>query len=250
MSRFITTCTWDEVPHLSEAEKADLMKATPPYLRDARSKGVPQLGSGAVYQFPESEIKVPDFEIPPTWRRWYGLDIGVGTHPTAASWQTFDPSSSTLYVYNVYRRVSSETALHISAVRDRGPWIRGVADAAGLIVTEHDSQQLLHVYRNGGLDIELPDKAVESGILDVWNLMSAGRFKVFASCGAWFEEYRLYRRDDHGRIVKTKDDLMDATRYGVRSGASRGRSQAEWDASKDESGNWPGAGGNQGWMGG
>ena len=31
-----------------------------------------------------------------------------------------------------------------------------------------------------------------------------------------FEEYRLYRRDDKGRIVKQHDHLMDCTRYVVR----------------------------------
>lgn len=232
MSRFITTCTWSDIPHLSESEKADILKSTPEYLRDARTKGVPQLGTGAVYQFAESDLRVPDFAIPKHWRRWYGLDIGIGTHPTACVWQAFDAESNTLYVYNVYRRTSSETAIHISAVKDRGAWIPGAADAAGLIVTEHDAQQLVAVYKAGGLDIQLPDKAVESGVLDVWNLMSAGRFKVFASCSAWFEEYRLYRRDKHGRIVKERDDLMDATRYGVRSGATRGKSLLEWEASQ------------------
>lgn len=230
MSRFIVTCTWDDVPHISEEEKAELLRSTPPYLRDARSKGVPQLGSGAVYQFPESEIRVPDFEIPRTWRRWFGLDIGVGTHPTACVWCAFDPESSTVYLYAVYRRVSSETALHIAAIKDRGAWMRGVGDAAGLIVTGHDAEQLVSVFRRGGVDVVLPDKAVESGIVDVWTLMSAGRFKVFASCAAWFEEYRLYRRDDKGRIVKSQDDLMDATRYAIRSGQSRGRSLAEKEA--------------------
>ena len=51
---------------------------------------------------------------------------------------------------------------------------------------------------------------------EVWELLSAGRLKVFASCGAWFDEFRLYRRDDKGRIVKENDHLMDCTRYLVR----------------------------------
>ena len=61
--------------------------------------------------------------------------------------------------------------------------------------------------------LELADKAVEAGIQEAWELLSAGRLKVFDSCGAWFEEYRLYRRDDTSRIVKPNDYLMDCT-YG------------------------------------
>jgi hypothetical protein len=44
--------------------------------------------------------------------------------------------------------------------------------------------------------------------------MQTGRLKVFANCGEWFEEFRLYHRVD-GRVVKERDDLMSATRYGV-----------------------------------
>jgi hypothetical protein len=67
----------------------------------------------------------------------------------------------------------------------------------------------------------LPDKAVETGIPEVWELLSSGRFKVFSSCDAWFQEYRSYHRNEKGQIVKTNDHLIDATRYSVRSGRSR-----------------------------
>ena len=29
----------------------------------------------------------------------------------------------------------------------------------------------------------------------------------------WFTEFRLYRRDDKGHVVKENDHYMDATRY-------------------------------------
>ncbi len=48
--------------------------------------------------------------------------------------------------------------------------------------------------------------------------MSTGSLKVFSSCQSWLQEYRLYRRDEDGKIVKENDHLMDATRYLVMSG--------------------------------
>ena len=51
------------VPHLDPAEKAAMLATAPPFQREARTKGTPQLGSGAVYQLPESELKIPPFEI-------------------------------------------------------------------------------------------------------------------------------------------------------------------------------------------
>ena len=34
---------WDDVPHLEERTKTELLESTPPHLRDARSKGIPSL---------------------------------------------------------------------------------------------------------------------------------------------------------------------------------------------------------------
>ena len=36
--------------------------------------------------------------------------------------------------------------------------------------------------------------------------------------GNWLSEFRLYRRDEKGNVVKENDHLMDATRYLVVSG--------------------------------
>ena len=64
MSKYVVMAGWDDVPHLAEQTKKDLYASIPPYQRDARSKGIPQLGSGAIYPVPESEIVCKPFEIP------------------------------------------------------------------------------------------------------------------------------------------------------------------------------------------
>ena len=76
MSKHLTTCSWDEVPHLSADAKADLLKSYPPHMRDARSRGLPMLGSGAIYPVPESEITIADFGLPKHWKRCFGMDPG------------------------------------------------------------------------------------------------------------------------------------------------------------------------------
>jgi hypothetical protein len=59
---------------------------------------------------------------------------------------------------------------------------------------------------------------VESGIYEVWQRLSTGRIKVFKSCLNLLSEYRIYRRDDKGRVVKENDHALDALRYLVMSG--------------------------------
>jgi len=85
-----------------------------------------------------------------------------------------------------------------------------------------------------GLDIHLPEKGVESGIQKVYNLMAAGQLKVFVSCTQWFDEYRLYRRNEDGRIVKENDHILDSTRYGVVSGIKRAVTKSPDHPKRDE----------------
>jgi len=49
-------------------------------------------------------------------------------------------------------------------------------------------------------------------------LLSDGRLFVFSSLQNWLSEFRIYRRDEKGKIVKQNDHLMDATRYLILSG--------------------------------
>lgn len=221
MSRHITTATWDDAPHLTPKMRDELWASIPPYQRDARSKGIPQLGSGAIYQVSEDDVKVADFELPKHWPRCYGLDTGWDW--TAAVWSAHDRDTDTVYIYSIYKRGQAEPAVHAQAIRARGEWIAGVGDAAAINL--YDGQQFIEIYRQLGLDMELPDKGVESGIQRVYERLSAGKLKVFATCGAWFEEYRLYRRDEKGKVVKANDHLMDATRYLVVSGLEREKLQ-------------------------
>ena len=62
------------------------------------------------------------------------------------------------------------------------------------------------------------DNSRESGLFNVHQRLATGRLKVFRSLGPWFAEYRIYRRDEKGNVVKKKDHAMDATRYLVVSG--------------------------------
>lgn len=224
--RFIIGATWDDAPHLTAKVKAQQWASMLPYQRAARTQGIPQLGAGAVYPIGEDDLRVADFAIPEHWWRGFAMDVGGGAKPTAAVFAALNPDDRLLYVTSVYKRASNEPSLHAAAIKERmirpTGWVwPGVGDAAALIMTDHDAEQLVYVYRRLGLPLSLPDKAVETGIADLWDLMVTGRFKVFASCQAWFDEFRMYRRDARGRVVKSNDHLMDSSRYLARSGIVR-----------------------------
>lgn len=218
-SRAVIMATWDDAPHLTEQMKREMLAAYPPYQRDARSKGIPQLGAGAIYPVPESEFVVDPFDIPPHWPRVYGLD--VGWKRTAALFLAHDRESQIVYAYSEHYRGQAEPSVHASAIRARGEWIPGVIDPAARGRSQKDGEELLRNYRDLGLDLTEAKNAVEAGIYAVWERLSGGRIKVFRTLHNFLAEYRLYRRDEKGRIVKDNDHLMDALRYGIVSGLDR-----------------------------
>lgn len=210
-SRYTVTCGWNDVPHLDDKTKRELLESTMPYLRDARSKGIPSLGSGAIYPVPVSEITVDPFRIPDHWKRGYGLD--VGWKRTAAIWLAEDPADGTRYAYAEYYRGETIPGIHAEAIRLRGAWITGAIDPASRGRGQDDGQRLFEQYDALGLNLVPADNAVDAGIYKIWSRLETGRFKVFSTMQNWLAEYRLYRRDEKGRIVKENDHAMDATRY-------------------------------------
>jgi len=226
-SKSLIMATWDDAPHLTSQQKEKLFAALPPHQREARSRGIPQLGSGAIYPIQESNITVSDFAIPDHWLRCYSLD--VGWKKTACLWCATDPTAKISYLYSEYYRGQAEPIIHAEAVKTRGIWIPGVIDSAAHGRSQEDGRQLFNIYYDLGLDIDNANKSVEAGLYQVWQLLSLNKLKVFASLVNWFAEFRLYRRDENGKIVKENDHLMDCTRYLVMSGLARAIAKPYWE---------------------
>ena len=206
--KHLTQCSWDQVPHLAEAAKKELWDSLPAYQRDARTKGIPVLGSGAIYPYSEDDYVISDFEIPKHWPKAYGLD--VGWNRTAALWGALNRDTDVLHIYSEHYRGEAEPVIHTSAIQARGKWIRGAIDPASRGRGQADGRQLLQLYRDLGLDLTEADNAVEAGIYQVAMRIGSGRLKIFRSCQNTLQEMRLYRRDEKGRVVKERDHLMDA----------------------------------------
>jgi hypothetical protein len=208
--------TWDDAAHLGEEEKKALWESIPPYQRDARTKGIPQLGSGAIYPVPESEIVVAPFQLPDHWPRVYGLD--VGWNRTAAIWAAIERETGVVYLYSEHYQGAAEPSVHAEAIKMRGEWIPGVIDPAARGRSQDDGKKLYETYLDLGLDLYPAKNSVEAGIYAVWQRLSGGSLKIFSTLTNFLAEYRIYRRDEKGHVVKDRDHLMDAARYCIISG--------------------------------
>lgn len=222
----LVTATWEDAPHLTEKDKVEMLAAYPPHQRDARTKGIPALGSGAIYPVPESEFIIAPFELPVHWRRGYALD--VGWNRTAALFAAYDPDTDTVYFYDEHYRGQAEPSVHADAIKARGEWMLGVIDPASHGRAQKDGEQLFALYEQLGLHITNAKNGVESGIYEFYQRLSSGRIKVFSNCVNFLKEYRLYRRDENGKIIKENDHLMDAGRYYIVSGIEVSRMPPAW----------------------
>lgn len=214
--RAMVMAGWDDVPHLSAEQKTRMLAEAETHLKEARSKGIPSLGSGAIYPILESEITVDDFEIPAHWPRAYGLD--VGWKRTAAIWGAIDREADIVYLYSEHYQGQQEPSTHVAGIRARGEWVPGTIDPASRGRSQKDGERLLEIYTDLGLMLTPADNSRESGLYAVHQRLATGRLKVFKSLRSWLGEYRIYRRDEKGQIVKENDHLMDGTRYLVVSG--------------------------------
>lgn len=227
-SRGLVTCDWSNVPHLTETAKAELLASYPPHMRDARTKGIPSMGAGAVYPIEWEAVSCDPFPIPAWYPRGYALDVGWNC--TAALWGAWDRETDVVYVNSAYKAGRQLPAVHAAAIKTRGEWMTGLIDPASAGSSQRDGEQLMADYQNAGLLLVPADNAVEAGILEVWQRMETGRLKFFKTLVAVEEEMRMYRRRGkvdggkepldpekrEGQIVKKNDHLMDALRYMIR----------------------------------
>lgn len=213
MSRAVIQCGWDDVPHLTDAMIQTMSEGMMPHLKEARMKGIPNIGSGAIYPVDEQDIIFDprEIEIDPAWRKAYGLDVGWKRN--AAVWGAHDTDSDIIYLHDEYYRGHAEPVVHASAIKARGKWIPGIIDSAAHGSNQENGRKLFDLYTKEGLTLHNANKAVDAGLLNVFQRLSTGRLRVSKNMANWLSEFRIYRRNDKGRIVKENDHLMDATRY-------------------------------------
>ena len=212
---------WDDAPHLSDSVKENLLEQYPAHQRDMRTKGIPMLGHGRIYDMPEDAVTCQPFEIPRYWALIGGMDFGWD-HPQAQVQLAHDRDTDVIYLIHVWKRAKASASDAWIATKR---WQKDVPVAwphDGLMHEKgrDDAKQQADHYVDAGFNL-LNDRAtwdgksnsVEQGIMELRERMSVGTFRVFSGCRDFFDEFLEYHRDDKGRIVKVRDDILDAVRY-------------------------------------
>jgi len=228
----VTNMTIHDAEHYTPEQRKAIIATYPAHERDARINGTPTLGSGRIFALADDVLAEPQVAIPGHWPRICGMDFGWD-HPTAAVWLAWDRDSDCVHLYDAYRVREATPAVHSLAIKARGEWIPVAWPHDGLQHDKGSGEELAKQYRKYGVKMlkdkatHAPDKeakppqkegeggnGVEAGLMMMLDRMQTGRFKVAKHLADWWEEFRLYHRED-GKIVKKNDDLMSATRYGL-----------------------------------
>jgi predicted phage terminase large subunit-like protein len=202
--------------------------------------------SRGIYPVAESELAIESIEIGWDWPRVYAMDVRLTE--LGALWAARNPQTKVWYVYSEYYQSHGEAAAHAQGIRSRGKWIPGLIDATANGRSESDGINLMCLYQELGLDLDLAPDSEQSGVCEVLQAIRSGRLKVVRSLENFFREYRLYQRDDEGRIIKRNDLLMNCLRHICVAGGNRMRTVPTLRQSGYTSyRSWPGMPG--GWMG-
>lgn len=221
--------SWDDAPHLSKEDRDRLAASYRDHERDARTKGIPMMGEGAVFPVSDEKIRVDPFRIPDHWARIKGCDFGID-HPAAGSEIAWDRDADVVYVIDCYRKKDETAAYHAAWFNKSNRWVPVAWPHDGMNREKSGGKTLADHYRSHGVNMlsksaryprapgDEHDKGgpqpVEPIIDEVLERMGTGRFRVFSNLSDWFEEKRSYHRKD-GKIVDRRDDILKSTFYAL-----------------------------------
>lgn len=219
--RVKVTMTIYDAKHISPEQRAKMIAAWPAHEREARSKGIPMLGSGRIFPYPHEAItEYPITHIPAYWAKLWAIDFGIA-HPFAAVLLLWDKDNDVIHVHHSYRASDALPMMHALQMKQIGRAVPVAWPQDGTAREKGTGEALAAQYRKTGL-LMLPTHATwpdgslstEAAIVEMQQRIETGRFKVAMQLADFLEEFDQYHRKD-GQIVKLHDDILSATQKGI-----------------------------------
>jgi phage terminase large subunit-like protein len=179
-SQYMQRATWDDAEHLTEETKEALLSQFPPYQRDMRTKGLPLLGTGLIFDLDITKNKVSPFECPDHFYLINGMDFGW-EHPQAHVQLWWDRDKDIIYVANAWKKSKVQPYEAWECVKGWANRIPTAWPHDGLQTEKGSGKQQKSYYAEAGWDM-LEDMAtwedggngVEHGIMELYNRLKLG----------------------------------------------------------------------------
>lgn len=217
--------------HIPLIEREKIIAGYLPHEREARTTGRPTLGSGLIYQTPESLIveDVDPLSFPTHWKWGWGIDLGID-HPFAAVLMAYDPDRDCIHIVAELRVSDEIPDQHAKAMRKIEEDIFGrVLEIP--VAWPHDAgtrdrtsgRPIKNIYAHWGLKMmpeaaSLPGlsgvegRSLEGSIAEIDAREHGQAWFVSQRCRHYFEERRMFHRKN-GEIVALREDTLSAARY-------------------------------------
>lgn len=238
---YLQQATWEDAPHLTEEAKRKLLAGVPKWQHDMRSKGLPVIGSGAVFPYMDEEITINDVILQDSWHMVAGIDFGKQADPSVICFSAYDPVANKYYIVDEIYLDEDRSPKAIADAIKNSPfpnvWAVLPHDAWGE-ASETAANQLKHYgvnvfpepFRNPtetrlGIDVlnkkgSINHKAmIEPGLQTMRFMFDENLLKVSRHCHHWLKEKRAYFYKPNNGIQETTgaDHCIDASRYAVMS---------------------------------
>jgi PBSX family phage terminase large subunit len=180
-----------------------------------------EVKNGAVYPDFHKHI-VPDFPIPPNWKRVVGYDRGWRDE-TAIIFGAIEPKTGVIYVYKEYYVAQQPTSYHADQMKLMLSGLKMYnnpqADPTVLQKNDRDGRSYQeYFFRRSGVYLEPANNSISTGIDKVRDYMYTGKLKFFQSLEHLKAEAYDYAYPDkvftnEELPIGGKDHLLDAMRY-------------------------------------
>ncbi len=231
---YLKSASWDDAPHLKKEDRDRLAASYRSHERDARTKGIPMMGEGAIFPIADDRITVDPFNIPGHWARIKGCDFGF-EHAAAGAEIAWDRAQDVIYVIDSYRQTGQLAPYHAAWFNKSNKQIPVAWPHDGMNTEKSGGGKVKEAYvahgvnmlgksarypKSSGQDKERAGPQDQWAIIDeIRERMMVDRFKVFSNQSLWLEEKRSYHVksgvEGAVKIVSRRDDILKATFYAV-----------------------------------
>lgn len=221
-TRAMIVMTIEDAEHIPADMRAGIIAAWPAHEREARARGIPMMGSGRIFPYPqEALIEQPILQVPLYWRKGWGIDFGIN-HPFAAVLMLWDADNDVVHIHHAIRMADALPLQHAQPMLATAAAVpvfwpqdgtQRSKDGTGepLAAAYRKHKLLMHhghaTWPDGGL-------STEAAVIEMQERITTGRLKVASHLADWLHEYDMYHREN-GMIVKVNDDLLSASQKGL-----------------------------------
>ena len=186
-------CGWEDVPHITEAEKRERLANTLAYEREARIRGIPSVGRGRIFTVEEEFSSFDRSPSRPRGRLSTEQTSVLAPRATKTpERRSFGCVGSNLRHLLHFRRVFQASSPP-AVTRPPSVKARGESGCKALATTQARRwrEKTIDLYKQLGLKIINADKSVYAGLQLMTQMLNEGRLRVFSSCQKWLEEQAL-----------------------------------------------------------